>query len=158
MSSDGTLLWALSEIRARTGVGVTPMLSELPDAIMGRIDRLEAGLHDIAACAMSGSFFEKLALEALGHASEDERLAAVAKRAPAGPAEAESALRVAIRDRKAALSRLLDALDSVLAGEALGVAVTAIDAARLRKARRAYTVAADAVDVALAPTPERPAP
>lgn len=45
----GTLLWAISEIRRRTGVGMGPMLSELPDAVSAAIEAARADGMEKAA-------------------------------------------------------------------------------------------------------------
>ena len=73
------LLLAVTEIRHVTGVGGKPMLSELGgavravlDARRARITKLEAALHEIAGCALSGSFFEEIALDALKRDPEDK--------------------------------------------------------------------------------------
>ena len=43
----GGALWALAEIRQRTGVGMAPMLSELPDAVMAEIAGLRARVETL---------------------------------------------------------------------------------------------------------------
>ena len=72
MKEQTGLLLAVTEIRHVTGVGGKPMLSELGKAVRAvlaakdaRIAKLEKGLHEIAGCALSGSFFEEIALTAL---------------------------------------------------------------------------------------------
>ena len=55
----GGALWALAEIRQRTGVGMAPMLSELPDAVMGELAALKrqrdeannTAMHHLASIA-----------------------------------------------------------------------------------------------------------
>ena len=74
------LLLAVADVRQVTGVGGKPMLSELGESVRAvlwakdeRILALENGLHEIAGSALSGSFFEEIALETLGSDTERDR-------------------------------------------------------------------------------------